>query len=82
VATSVELFQERLPKSASRRLYGIQVDVEQTSSVLERIFQVAIASSGAVLRLGPEILSILMERQLDHLQGAQSFISAIKVHVY
>jgi origin recognition complex subunit 3 len=54
----------------------------QTSSVLERIFQVAIASSGAVLRVGPEVLSVLMERQLDHLQGVQSFISAIKVNVY
>jgi origin recognition complex subunit 3 len=79
VATSVELFQERLTKSASRCLYGIQVDVEQTSGVIERIFQKAVASPGAVLQLGPEVLSILMERQLDHLQSVQSFIAAIKV---
>jgi hypothetical protein len=79
VATSVELFQERLSKSATRCLFGIQVDIEQTSSVIERIFQKAVASSSAVLRLGPEVLSILMERQLDHLQSVQSFVSAIKV---
>ncbi|EPE29227.1 hypothetical protein GLAREA_00387 [Glarea lozoyensis ATCC 20868] len=78
VATSIELFQERLSKSATRSLFGIQVDVEQTSSVIERIFQKAVASSSAVLRLGPDVLSILMERQLDHLQSVQSFVAAIK----
>ena len=79
VATSVELLQERLTKSASRCLSGVQVDVEQTSSVIERIFRRAVASSDAVLQLGPEVLSMLMERQLDHPQSVQSFIAAIKV---
>lgn len=79
IATSVELFQERLTQAASRCIYGIQVDVEQSSVIIERIFQKAVASSGATLRLGPTLLSILIERQQDHVQSVQSFIAAIKV---
>lgn len=79
IATSVELFHERLPRAASRCLSGVQVDVEQTSSILERIFQSAVANSKASLRLGPELLASLMQRQHDHFQSVQSFIVALKV---
>lgn len=79
IATSVELFQERLTQSASRCIYGIQVDVELSSVIIEKIFQKAVASSRAPLRLGPTLLSTLIERQQDHVQSVQSFIAAIKV---
>ncbi|CAG8952603.1 hypothetical protein HYFRA_00009709 [Hymenoscyphus fraxineus] len=78
IATSVELFQERLTQSASRCIYGIQVDVEQSSVIIEKIFQKAVASSGATLRLGPTLLSTLIERQKSYVQSVQSFIAAIK----
>ncbi|TVY35860.1 Origin recognition complex subunit [Lachnellula subtilissima] len=78
IATSVELFQERLSRAASRCLYGFRFDVEQTSSILERIFQSAVANSKASLRLGSEIVASLMERQHDHVQSVQSFIVALK----
>ncbi|TVY17954.1 Origin recognition complex subunit 3 [Lachnellula arida] len=78
IATSVELFQERLPRAASRCLYGVRFDVEQTSSILERIFQSAVANSKASLRLGSELVASLMERQHDHVQSVQSFIVALK----
>jgi origin recognition complex subunit 3 len=81
IATSVELFHERLPGAASRCLYGVQVDVEQTSSILERIFQSAVANSKASLRLGPELVASLMQRQHDHVQSVQSFIVALKVNL-
>lgn len=79
VATSLDLFHERLSRSASRFLDGVQFDVEQTSSLLERIFQKAVAGSEAPLRLGSVLVSGLMERQLDHVQSVQSFIAALKV---
>jgi origin recognition complex subunit 3 len=79
IATSVELFQERLPRAASRCLYGAQFDVEQTSLILERVFQRAIAGSRAPLRLGPLLVTSLMERQLDHVQSVQAFTAALKV---
>jgi len=80
IATSVELFQERLPRAASRCLYGFRFDVEQTSSILERIFQSAVVNTKASLRLGSEVVASLMERQYDHVQSVQSFIVALKVN--
>lgn len=79
VATSVELFQERLSRAATRSLYGAQFDVEQTSSILETIFLKVIAGPDAPLSLGPGILSSLMQRQNDHVQSVQAFIGALKV---
>jgi origin recognition complex subunit 3 len=79
VATSLDLFRERLSRTASRFLDGVQFDVAQTSSVLERIFQKAVAGSEAPLRLGTVLVSTLMERQHDHVQSIQSFIAALKV---
>ncbi|CCD45497.1 similar to origin recognition complex subunit 3 [Botrytis cinerea T4] len=78
IATSVELFQERLSRVAARSLHGAQFDVEQTSSILENIFLKVIAGSDAPIRLGPGILSSLMERQNDHVQSVQAFVGALK----
>lgn len=82
IATSVELFHERLSRAASRCLHGAQFDVEQTSSLLERIFQKAVAGSEAPVRLSAAVVSSLMERQQDHVQSVQSFIAALKVIEY
>ena len=79
IATSVDLFHERLSRAASRCLYGAQFDVEQTSLILERVFQNAVAGSKAPLRLGPVFVSSLMERQHDHVQSVQAFTTALKV---
>jgi origin recognition complex subunit 3 len=79
IATSVDLFSERLSRTASRCLYGVQFDVEQTSSVLESVFQKVVAGSQALIRLGPNLLSSLMERQHDHVQSVQAFTAALKV---
>ncbi|APA06906.1 hypothetical protein sscle_02g016760 [Sclerotinia sclerotiorum 1980 UF-70] len=78
IATSVDLFQERLSRVATRSLHGAQFDVEQTSSILETIFLKVIAASDAPIKLGPGILSSLMERQNDHVQSVQAFVGALK----
>jgi origin recognition complex subunit 3 len=57
----------------------VQFDVEQSSCLLERIFQSVVAGSDAPLRLGSVLVSSLMERQHDHIQSVQSFIAALKV---
>jgi origin recognition complex subunit 3 len=79
IATSLDLFRERLSRSASRLLDGVQFDVEQTISLLEKIFQKVVAGSEAPLRLGSVLVSSLMERQHDHVQSVQSFNAALKV---
>lgn len=79
IATSVELFHERLSRSASRCLSGSQFDVEQTSSILENVFLKVVAGAKAPLRLGPALVSSLMERQHNQVQSIQAFISTLKV---
>ena len=79
IATSVDLFHERLSRAATRCLYGTQFDVEQTSSVLETIFQRVVAGLGAPIRLGAGLASSLVERQHDHVLSIQAFIASLKV---
>lgn len=80
IATSLELFQERLPRSVTRILNGVQFDVEQTSSLVERIFKKAIAGGQTPLRLGPSLVGSLIERQQEHVQTVQSITAALKVN--
>ena len=78
VATSVELFHERLSRSAIICLQGAQFDVENTSTTLEKIFEAVIFDEEATLRFGPNFLGSLLERQQDHVQSLQAFVVALK----
>lgn len=79
IATSVELFHERLPRSATLCMQGVQFDVEQTSKTLVTIFQKVIASPDIRLRLGGSFIAALLERQHDQVYSLQTFIAALKV---
>ncbi|KAI1143434.1 origin recognition complex subunit 3 N-terminus-domain-containing protein [Hypoxylon sp. FL0543] len=78
VATSVELFQARLLKSTCQCLYGDQFDVEQSASIIEKIFKAAIAHSDVPLRLGPSLVHSLLERQRDQVSSIPVFVSSLK----
>ncbi|RKF80763.1 Origin recognition complex subunit 3 [Golovinomyces cichoracearum] len=78
IATSVDLFNERISRAASRRLSGTQFDVEQNNKLLQRIFLGAVAGAKTPVRLGPELTLVIIEHQNDHLQSVQAFVSAIK----
>lgn len=78
IATSVGLFRERISRAATTRLYGTQFEVEQTSSLLERIFLRVVAGAKVPLRLGPDLISAILERQQDHVQSIQAFVAALK----
>ncbi|KAJ6783865.1 hypothetical protein PWT90_05493 [Aphanocladium album] len=78
VATSVELLQARLLKSACRQIYGGQFDDVQTDTILESVFKGAVAASDVPLRLGAPLLRWMLDRQRDQVAGIQSFISSLK----
>ncbi|OAA79446.1 origin recognition complex subunit [Akanthomyces lecanii RCEF 1005] len=78
VATSVELLQARLLKSACRQIYGGQFDDVQTDTILESVFKGAVAASDVPLRLGAPLLRWMLDRQRDQVAGIQSFISSVK----
>ncbi|KAI1455725.1 origin recognition complex subunit 3 N-terminus-domain-containing protein [Annulohypoxylon moriforme] len=78
VATSVELFQARLLKSTCQRLYGDQFDVEQSTSIIDKIFKVAIAHFEVPLRLGSSLVYSLLDRQREQVSSIPVFVSSLK----
>lgn len=79
IATSIDLLESRLLKSACRLIHGEQFDCVQTDTILENVFKGAVISSDVPLRLGPQILRSMLDRQRDHMAGIQAFISSLKV---
>ncbi|KAH7035047.1 origin recognition complex subunit [Microdochium trichocladiopsis] len=78
VATSVELLQARLLKSTCRYLHGAQFDVEQSASIVNRIFKTAICHADLPLRFGPSTTQALLDRQRDQVAGMSVFVESLK----
>ncbi|KAI1418972.1 origin recognition complex subunit 3 N-terminus-domain-containing protein [Xylaria sp. FL1777] len=78
VATSVELFEARLLKSTCQSLYGDQFDVEQTASIIDKIFKTAVAHSESPILLGPNLIGSLLERQREQVASIPDFIRSLK----
>ncbi|KAI1437549.1 origin recognition complex subunit 3 N-terminus-domain-containing protein [Xylaria sp. CBS 124048] len=78
VATSVELFEARLLKSTCQSLYGDQFDVEQTASIVDKIFKTAVAHSRMPILLGPNLIASLLERQREQVASIPDFIRSLK----
>ncbi|KAI8632070.1 origin recognition complex subunit 3 N-terminus-domain-containing protein [Xylariaceae sp. FL1651] len=78
VATSMELFEARLLKSTCQSLYGDQFDVEQTASIVDKIFKTAVAHSEAPVLLGPSFVDSLLERQREQVASIPDFIRSLK----
>ncbi|KAI1132058.1 origin recognition complex subunit 3 N-terminus-domain-containing protein [Nemania abortiva] len=78
VATSVELFEARLLKSTCQRLYGDQFDVEQTASIVDKIFKAAVAHSETPILLGSNLVGSLLERQREQVASITDFIRSLK----
>lgn len=79
VATSVDLFQARLPKQAAHRLTAAQFDVAPSSAVLDRLVRRAVAAADVPLRIGPSLLRSLAERQDEQVTGVSVFVNSLKV---
>ncbi|RSM10720.1 hypothetical protein CDV31_007096 [Fusarium ambrosium] len=78
IATSVELLQARLLKSACQLIYGAQFDVIQTSAILETVFKAAVAAADAPILLGTSLLRSMLDRQHDQVSGIQTFTMSLK----
>lgn len=78
VATSIELLQTRILKSACRLIYGAQFDVVQTETILESVFKSVVSSPQFPLQIGPSLLASMLDRQQNHIAGIQAFVSSLK----
>ncbi|EXV00667.1 origin recognition complex subunit 3 [Metarhizium robertsii] len=79
IATSVELLQARLLKSACRLVYGAQFDAAQAGNILETVFKGAVAAADVPLILGGPLLQSMLDRQHEQVAGIQSFTSSLKM---
>jgi origin recognition complex subunit 3 len=80
VATSIEIFHEKLSRSAVRCLQGEKFDVERVEETLAKVFDDALFGRQTTLWLGPALCKQLLKRQRDHVQNVQAFVSALKVN--
>ncbi|KAF8456315.1 origin recognition complex subunit 3 N-terminus-domain-containing protein [Terfezia claveryi] len=78
VATSIEIFHEKVPKSIIRLMRGEKFDVERAEECLARIFDDATIGAKSMLRLGPSLSDFLFRRQKNHTQSIQAFVAALK----
>ncbi|KAL7268700.1 Origin recognition complex subunit 3 [Rhizina undulata] len=78
IATSVEIFHDKLPKATIRLMQGDKFDVERAEECLAQIFNDAVVGDKSMLRLGATLCDFLLERQRDHTQSIQGFLAALK----
>ena len=76
IATSVELFQEKLARETIRYLDGLAFDVQQVDA--EDIFK-AFQSVEKILWIGPALSRIMLQRHRDYIQSHSSFVNSLKV---
>ncbi|KAF3165355.1 hypothetical protein EYR41_008561 [Orbilia oligospora] len=78
IATSEDIFYEKLPHSTIRLLRGDRFDVQRFEESMEQVFEEAVLSSQSVLKLGPRVADVIFERQKDHTRSVSSFVMALK----
>lgn len=76
IATSVELFQEKLSRDTIRYLDGSAFNVQQAD--VEDLFK-AFQSEQPTLWVGPELSRFILQRQKDYIQSHSTFFNSLKV---
>ena len=76
IATSVELFQEKLSGDTINYLDGSAFAIQQVD--VEEIFK-AFQSEQSTLWIGPGLGRIILQRQKDYIQSPSTFINSLKV---
>ncbi|OJD14317.1 hypothetical protein AJ78_05312 [Emergomyces pasteurianus Ep9510] len=78
IATSVELFEARLPRSLVNLLQGRRFDIQDSGDSVDRIYTTLQMCQEGTLWLGPNVSRILFEKSSDHFQSPEGFANGIK----
>ncbi|KAA8902106.1 origin recognition complex subunit 3 N-terminus-domain-containing protein [Sphaerosporella brunnea] len=78
IATSLDIFHDKLPKATIRKMQGKKFDVDRAEECLAQVFNDAVLGNKSVLRLGDSMCDLLIDRQKNHTQSIQTFIAALK----
>ena len=79
IATSTEVFQEKLSRDAIRRLEGAEFRLERLD--MEELFQ-AINDHDSTLWLGPSLSDHTLQHQRDYIQSPFGLKEAVKVSLF
>ena len=79
IATSVDMFENRLPRSALTAFTGKTFAVADPDKILEQIFEQSIAGAHATIRFGPSLSNKVLQRQRDFSQSVKIFMQSLKV---
>lgn len=77
IATSVEFLQQRLSKTAIKCLDGRLFDAAVSSDEVEQVFE-ALTTSDTPLWIGPNLATMILDRQSDFIQGIESLVQAAR----
>ncbi len=77
IATSIEIFQEKLSRETIRYLDSSVFNVQQID--IEVVFK-AFQSEQSTLWVGPGLSRTILEQQKDYIQSLSFFINSLKVN--
>ncbi|KAF3909134.1 hypothetical protein ABW21_db0207254 [Orbilia brochopaga] len=78
IATSEDLFYEKIPHSIRSLLRGDRFDVQRFEESMEQVFNEAVLSPRSVLKLGPRVADLIFERQKDFTRSVSTFTTELK----
>lgn len=79
IATSVELFESRLPRSMIRQIDGTSFNLRPPENVYWQLFKACQSVPSTTVWLGEEACNFLSERSQDQSVDAENFVQAIRV---
>jgi origin recognition complex subunit 3 len=79
IATSIDLFQEKLTRSTLLRLQGTYFETKSAAETLERMFKaITEPDSCTSLYIGANVYKMLLDRQMEYVQNALTFVESLK----
>lgn len=77
IKTSIDLFQEKLPRRTIRRLRGVQFNVAEIS--VDTIFMAVSSEKTRPFLLGPGVSSLILQARQESIRGISSFAKSLQV---
>jgi origin recognition complex subunit 3 len=81
VATSTDLFHEKLPKAAIQLMQGAKFDVTADDELFDEIFRASLTKKSSLF-LGPNLCDVMVARQTEQVQSVQGYINGLKVSIW
>jgi len=79
VGTTIENFQDKLPRAVLRMITAEQFDVAQSEKVLEDVFCRTTIGPSTKLRIGPSLSQMLLDRSNEQIMNVEDFADALQV---